>query len=260
MPPPNRKQIPTSNPDLFYLITDDGSRSLYHRGLDETYHSGCGAISETYHVYVRNSLLESNCIEHQTASRVLEYGFGTGTGFFLAAALARKTKTPLHYVGLEIRLLPSEVYAELGLVESLESMKEEYGIPQLASEAKDILDRWIAFRHSLPELCPPGLYQFEFGEALSMELHIGDATQYASPTASFDTVFFDAFSPKTCPDLWSAPVLQNAYDALKPNGTLVSYCVNSQVRKMLEGVGFQVERIPGPPLGKREVLRATKGF
>ncbi len=43
----------------------------------------------------------------------------------------------------------------------------------------------------------------------------------------------------------------------KRNGILVTYCAKGQVRRDLESVGFNVERLVGPP-GKREMLRAIK--
>ena len=37
-----------------------------------------------------------------------------------------------------------------------------------------------------------------------------------------------------------------------------TYCAKGAVRRLLQSVGFTVERLPGPPGGKREILRATK--
>ena len=47
------------------------------------------------------------------------------------------------------------------------------------------------------------------------------------------------------------------YEALRPNGLLVTYCAKGSVRRSMQAVGFEVERLAGPP-GKREMLRATK--
>jgi len=37
----------------------------------------------------------------------------------------------------------------------------------------------------------------------------------------------------------------------------VTYAANGSARRALEAVGFQVERIPGPP-GKKQMMRAVK--
>lgn len=47
------------------------------------------------------------------------------------------------------------------------------------------------------------------------------------------------------------------YRALRPEGLLVTYCAKGEVKRTLRAVGFEVERLPGPP-GKREMTRAWK--
>ena len=47
------------------------------------------------------------------------------------------------------------------------------------------------------------------------------------------------------------------YEVLKKDGVLVTYCAKGSVRRTMSEVGFEVERLPGPP-GKREMLRALK--
>jgi len=52
-------------------------------------------------------------------------------------------------------------------------------------------------------------------------------------------------------------IFKKMYRALKENGILVTYSAKGSVRRVMEKVGFTVERLPGPP-GKREMLRASK--
>ena len=42
------------------------------------------------------------------------------------------------------------------------------------------------------------------------------------------------------------------------NGILTTYCAKGVIRRLLQAIGFRVERLPGPPGGKREILRASK--
>lgn len=42
------------------------------------------------------------------------------------------------------------------------------------------------------------------------------------------------------------------------NGILTTYCAKGIIRRLLQAIGFRVERLPGPPGGKREILRASK--
>ena len=47
------------------------------------------------------------------------------------------------------------------------------------------------------------------------------------------------------------------YKALKPKGVLVTYAAIGQVKRDMKSIGFEVERLKGPP-GKRHMLRATR--
>ncbi len=73
----------------------------------------------------------------------------------------------------------------------------------------------------------------------------------------FDLIYFDAFGARVQPDLWTEDIFRIMFAALKPEGVLVTYSAKGSVRRAMQAVGFDVERLPGP-LGKREMLRATK--
>ena len=47
------------------------------------------------------------------------------------------------------------------------------------------------------------------------------------------------------------------FDACKKGAVLSTYCSKGYVRRILQSVGFSVERLPGP-IGKRQILRAIK--
>jgi tRNA U34 5-methylaminomethyl-2-thiouridine-forming methyltransferase MnmC len=70
-------------------------------------------------------------------------------------------------------------------------------------------------------------------------------------------VYFDAFAPEVQPELWTEEVFKKMYNCLKPDGILVTYSCKGTVKRALKSVGFSLEKLPGP-VGKREVLRATK--
>jgi tRNA U34 5-methylaminomethyl-2-thiouridine-forming methyltransferase MnmC len=57
--------------------------------------------------------------------------------------------------------------------------------------------------------------------------------------------------------MWTLDILEKMFTALDHGGVFVTYCAKGQVRRDLIQLGFNVEKIPGPP-GKREMLRAIK--
>jgi tRNA U34 5-methylaminomethyl-2-thiouridine-forming methyltransferase MnmC len=74
----------------------------------------------------------------------------------------------------------------------------------------------------------------------------------------FDLVYFDAFAPEKQPEMWSEELFRHIYAAMNNNGILTTYCAKGVIRRLLQAIGFRVERLPGPPGGKREILRASK--
>ncbi|KAA3157540.1 SAM-dependent methyltransferase, partial [Akkermansia sp. BIOML-A63] len=74
----------------------------------------------------------------------------------------------------------------------------------------------------------------------------------------YDIVYFDAFAPDKQPEMWEQSLFDTLYKVLNDGGILTTYCAKGVVRRMLQTAGFTVERLPGPPGGKREILRATK--
>ncbi len=149
--PPDRPLTPTSLPHLDVMLTDDGSRTLRDRELGETFHSGCGALSECWHVYLHNSgILQRLTARDGATVRVLELGFGTGMGWLITAAAAECHEGKLEYVSLEKRLLPADVLAQIDTSSAVATAITAGWIPPEYSIMSSIEKRWLAYRASLP--------------------------------------------------------------------------------------------------------------
>lgn len=120
-----------------------------------------------------------------------------------------------------------------------------------AAEAEEQERRWFEELHT----CPWG-EATEVTPGFIVRKVLGDFREAELPEEA-DVVYYDAFSPKVQPHLWTEEVLGRFYKALRPGGMLVTYCVKGTVKRALRASGFRIERLPGPP-GKREMLRATK--
>lgn len=73
----------------------------------------------------------------------------------------------------------------------------------------------------------------------------------------YSLVYFDAFAPEKQPEMWTQELFHRLHVSMEEGGLLTTYCAKGAVRRMLQAAGFVVERLPGPPGGKREILRAT---
>lgn len=217
--------------ELRLTTTKDGSHSLLNADLNEHYHSQHGALQESIHVFLRSAF---DHIQKSSVS-ILEYGFGTGLNALLTIHEAEKTQKKIHYTSLEARPLNEDITEQLNYA-------EKAGI-----DTKLFADLHRATWNEVVEITP-------FFSLEKREIRFED---YIAEPHTYDIIYFDAFAPNYHPEAWSADVLSPCFEALKPNGIWVSYCAQGAVRRTLMSVGFDVEKIPGPP-GKREMLRGRK--
>lgn len=212
------------------LITEDGSHTLQHKELDESYHSIHGAIMESRHVFIEAGLK----LFKPTKLRILEVGFGTGLNAYLTLLEAEKHQLSIDYQTLERYPIAVDTAASLNY-------------PALLSP-----DRSEAFQlmHTAPWDAVT-----QISERFKIEKRKVDFT-LCNFEGNFDLIYFDAFSPDKQPEMWTEKRFQLLYDHCNEGAVLTTYCAKGAVRRALQQAGFTVERIAGPP-GKREMLRAT---
>ncbi len=217
------------------MTTSDGSKTIHIADLNEQYHSKHGALQEARHVFIKTGLdyylKEIN--PSITRLRILEYGFGTGLNALLTSLY--EESLPIEYTGTEAFPITRE---------EVEAM--DYGA---MLDADDIYQKM----HDAPWETKTSIT--DSFQLTKNQLKFEDL-EYESV---FDLIYFDAFGPRTQPELWTLDIFESAYKALDTNGVLVTYCAAGQVRRNLIAAGFTVERLPGPP-GKREMLRGRKGI
>lgn len=211
--------------------TADGSATLYRADLDEHYHSVKGALTESLHVYIREGLHHfAEAHPHHSPIRLLEVGFGTGLNAALTADWAEAhPNRHVHYTSLELYPLAPEAVAAMGY----DSANFE-----LVNRAE-----WNVEVNPSPTL-----------SLCKLEKNFLTCTL----PQNIDVVYFDAFAPEKQPEMWSEAALARVYDAMSPGGVFVTYCAKGAIRRLLASLGFTVSRIPGPPGGKREIIRAVK--
>ena len=222
--------------------TADGSRTLYSERYTQTFHSDKGAVTESKYVFLQASGVAER-LRQRKVTAVLEVGFGTGLNFFLTADLALENKTSLRFVSLEQTLLPASTVEKLGFERYLQ---------------EDVSERYLSFRAGLPDEVAVGNYIFKLSDGVGLELRVGDATKQTFGENAFDAVYQDAFSPDANSELWTDTFFDRLYHALRPGGVLTTYSVKGEVRRRLQRLGFTVEKRPGPPGGKREMLWARR--
>lgn len=212
--------------------TADGSYTLFVPELDEHYHSVKGALTESEHIFINMGLKHSSA----PTPRILEIGFGTGLNAFLTSLEAEKDNRSIFYTTIEKYPLDMETIKLLDYPELIapEESKLFYSIHNAGWNSPQTIS---------------GNFTIEKIE--------GDFTEYRFRNG-YDIIYFDAFAPEKQPEMWSQTLFNNLYEILNDDGILTTYCAKGAVRRMLQEAGFIVERLPGPPGGKREILRGTK--
>lgn len=215
------------------IKTSDGSSSLYLPEWDENYHSIHGAIQEAYHVFIRSGL---DLFPEGKEVSILEMGFGTGLNCMITFLESQRRGLTIDYVGLEAYPLEVDTVLKLNHLEQLKAEKSIDFYLQMLEAAWD---------------CRSEIHENFFLNKRVLLFENFNEEQ------NFDLIYFDAFGARVQPELWTEAMFKKMYVALKDNGILVTYAAKGSVRRAMLAVGFQVERLPGPP-GKREMLRGKK--
>ena len=211
--------------------TLDGSHTIYVPELDEHYHSTNGAVQEARHIYISKAYSFSS-VQNPV---VFEVGFGTGLNALLTAIEAENSRRKTVYAAVEKYPVQQNEWSVLNYTQIIGQKSE-----QLFS----------------------ALHQAEWGRIVEvspyfslLKIHADIADFPEIPMA--DVIYFDAFAPNKQASMWSQEIFSYLYGHTAPNGVLTTYCAKGDVRRMLQSVGYAVERTDGPP-GKREMLRAQK--
>jgi len=220
------------------ITTADGSKTIQIEDWNEQYHSKHGAINEANHVFIKHGLLYffNSChLERSREVSILEIGFGTGLNTFLTALQAEALNLNINYVGVEAYPVSTEEINQLNYVEEINPNANELFAKIHQSDWEQPIE--ISNNFTLTKR-----------QQFFQDIEDIDA---------FDIIYFDAFGSRVQPELWSKTIFQKMYKALKPKGVLTTYAAIGQVKRDMQDLGFEVERLQGPP-GKRHMLRATK--
>jgi len=215
-------------------MTADGSATLFVQSLDEHYHSIKGALTESNHIY-RDCAFKHHYNQSPTPIRplrLLEIGFGTGLNACVTAMIA-DSKHPVHYISLEKYPLEHTVLKKL-----------HYG---------QLVDKHLF----------QAIHQAAWDTPVSITPHFTiekRCTDYLTDKLpeNIDIVYFDAFAPEKQPEMWTASAFERLIAVMNNQATLTTYCAKGEIRRRLASLGLEIERIPGPAGGKREILRGTK--
>lgn len=210
------------------IITPDGSVTFHNAEFGEAYHSKSGAKEEAVEKFVKTCLIRE--IAKTGRLRILDFCFGLGynTAAAIDTALEENPHCVIDVVGLEI---------DEKMLAILPSLPDSF---QCYPLIKDVIKNNYHIKKNTVEI----------------KIVVGDAretvkilSERSEERESFHAIFFDPFSPKKCPSLWTENVFKECYRLLRKDGRLATYSCARIVRDNMRAVGFSV--IDGPQLWRR---------
>jgi tRNA U34 5-methylaminomethyl-2-thiouridine-forming methyltransferase MnmC len=210
--------------ELEIILTADGSPTICLGGL-ENMHNSQGALSESLYIYGHG--LEQ-MLSWKVQARVISVGLGLGYNEMIAFALTLKHQQSLQLwsfetfaylrrsmeqwlIGEDCALFAIYDQILLGVAQKLEMSARE--IKNAMTIA--IKNRTWQIRGGFPE----------DSEGIN----------------SANCILYDAFSAKTCPELWEEQSLQNNLrPLLAPQTVFVTYAATGSLKRALSGLDFSL--------------------
>lgn len=231
--------------DTKYILekTKDGSMSFINTAFNESYHSSIGAYKEALHKHVLACKIKELALErlrnqnNKEPIKILDVCFGLGynSGVAIEKIWEINPEQEIEVIGLESDIGIIQKISELEISENYESVHKI-----LTSLSKDI--------HKSEQ----GKDFLEFKDKnVNIKVLIDDARNSVKLLESnyFDAIFFDPFSPKSCPILWTAEFINEVVKRAKV-GTYISTYSSSRIAK--DGfLAARCELAEGPKLNRR---------
>ena len=215
-------------------------------------------LKETDYLFIQQNQLPSrwqnldNLPSENKTFTIGETGFGTGLNFLTASDLWLKTAPNdwrLKFISTEIRPISAD---------DLQTIHASWSV--FSELSKELLEKY--------PILTPGVHLIELAQGrIQLMLMLGEANQMLSSIAQspdadlamyqktpIDAWFLDGFTPAKNPELWTDDIFNSIASLSAENTTFATFTCASAVRKGLNNVGFNSEKVSG--FGdKRESLR-----
>lgn len=214
-------------PDWIPQLTQDGSYTFFSEEFGEAFHSYQGAKTEAFQKF--SEAIELQDKAQQSEIKLLDVCYGLGYNTAAAIEVIRNVNPNCN---IEIYALELDPTVPIGATQLLQYW---------SNDIQEVLES-LAKRHDYQQ------------DHLKAQLLIGDARQtiqrLIASKFQADAIFFDPFSPRRCPQLWTIEFFRLVAQCLAPTGKLSTYSRSASVRTALIEAGLQIGTIP---LGERHL-------
>lgn len=199
-------------------LTQDGSFTFFSEEFGEAFHSKQGAKAEALSKFVQATNLAEQADRAQLCLLDVCYGLGYNSAAAIETIWQVNPNCEITLYGLEQD-------------------------PSVPIAAIDLLKDWSPpVQSALRQIAQAQICQID---RLTASLLIGDARQtIRSLQIQADAIFFDPFSPRRCPQLWTVEFFQQVARCLSPTGKLATYSRSASVRSAMLAAGLSIGTIP----------------
>jgi tRNA U34 5-methylaminomethyl-2-thiouridine-forming methyltransferase MnmC len=201
----------------FEIVTlRSGPRAVRELASGEIMHPAIGPWAEANRLYVEQGGLKDRLKRAAPEPlRVYDVGLGAGANAVAALGCAGQART-LELISFERTLEPLEL-----------ALADPGAFPFL-----------VPWREAVERLLASHAWE---GPGARWRLRLGDALrEIAAAPAPADLVFFDPFSPRSNPELWTLAAFRSLRERLAADALLITYSASTAVRATLLLAGFFV--------------------
>ena len=205
------------------IITADNTESFLNEQVKETYHSQTGAVEEALKKYAIPCKIKELAKSGKVVILDMFFGLGYNSAMAVTEALKANRRCIVEVIGVE-------------------------NDPEIVKKIQEVNPPIKFFKH-YKKLNPDNL---EFTEGnVSVKLVLGDAREEVKKLKEkhFDCVFYDPFSPKTAPEMWTEELFENMFRVMKEKAILATYSCARLGRDNMSKAGLVYD--DGPCVGRR---------
>ena len=197
-------------------MTGDSSITFFNEKYQEHYHSTKGAVEESFEKFVKPCRIAELAKKGKMVILDVCFGVGYNSAAAIDVALESNPCCVIEIIGLE---------NDQNILDEMKNLNPAFKYYDILKGSKS-------------------------DERIRLKILLGDARDTIKQVKEkVDAVFFDPFSPKVCPELWTEEFFADIKKVMKPGAILTTYSCARIVRDNMKAVGFKVE--DGPVLGRR---------
>lgn len=209
------------NDTFHFVLTKDDSLTLYDPEYKEHHHSLVGAYTEAKEKFIKLTKEWLNILKDQPHTiEILDLPFGLGYNHLVLI-----DECP------QLNIYTTAIEKDPSVIKLISEYPDEH-------ELKRLFQNLNKLDHSqYKQIINKDNWQLELWiEDLFLAL-----PQLYKEDRKYDFIYYDPFSPRSCPDFWSeSRVLFYLSKILKPEGLFITYSSSNKVRKALQNLGLYI--------------------